>query len=82
MRLWSEVQGRAGKHLGLPTLEVVINKAEAEEQAKLAQSKLSKGVKLKIAAVEVDKKFGDKLKCKFGWRTGHIKNPETKAIKK
>ena len=51
---------------GLPSLEAVINKAEAEEQSNLAQSKLSKGVKheasVEIAAVEVDRKLCDKAK--------------------
>ena len=46
----------------------MINKAEAEEQAKLAQNKLCKGVNHKasveIAAVEVDKKLSDNTKCK------------------
>ena len=66
---------------GLPTLEVVINKAEAEEQSNLAQSKLSKGVKHKamveIATLEVDKKLGDKARCTFCGRAGHGTNLDT-----
>ena len=64
----------------------MINKAEAEEQAKLAQNKLCKGVNHKasveIAAVEVTKKLGDKARCKFCGRTGYGKNRDTKARKK
>ena len=41
---------------GLPTLEAVITKAEAEEQAKLTQDKLSKGMRQDVAVeVEIDK---------------------------
>ena len=43
---------------GLPTLNEVLTKAEAEEQAKLAQSKLAKGMKeavAEVSVVEVDK---------------------------
>ena len=44
---------------GLPTLDAVITKAEAEEQAKLAQSKLIKGMKqeaiVEVPVVEIDK---------------------------
>ena len=63
MRLWSEVQGHVDKDFGtgerFTDARAAINKAEAEEQAKLAQSKLSKGVKheasVEIAAVEVNR---------------------------
>ena len=41
---------------GLPTLEAVITKAEAEEQAILTQDKLSKGMRQDVAVeVEIDK---------------------------
>ena len=30
----------------------------------------------------MDKKLGDKARCKFCGRTGHGKNPDTKARKK
>ena len=47
---------------------------------------MSKGIKHKasvvIAAVELDKKLGDKVKCKFCGRRGHGQNPDTKARKK
>ena len=72
---------------GLPTLDVVITKAEVEEQAKLAQSKLAKGVKESVAEVsgvevDKDKPGGSKKKCKFCNKTGHGKNPEEKTRKK
>ena len=35
---------------GLPTLEAIITKAEAEEQAKMAQDKLIKGMKYEASA--------------------------------
>ena len=44
---------------GLPTLDAVITKVEAEEQAKLAQSKLIKGMKqeaiVEVPVAEIDK---------------------------
>ena len=67
---------------GLPTLDAVITKAEAEEQAKLAQSKLIKGMKqeaiAEVPVVDIDKaKLGNsKKKCTFCNRTGHGKNPD------
>ena len=72
---------------GLPTLNEVITKAGAEEQAKLAQSKLAKGMKkvaAEVSVVEIDKaKPGDsKQKCKFCNRIGHGKNPDEKTRKK
>ena len=73
---------------GLPTLEAVITKAEAEEQAKMAQDKLTKGVKhedlAKVLAVEVDKgKLGvPKKKCNYCNRTGHGRNPDEQTRKK
>ena len=73
---------------GLPTLDAVITKAEAEEQAKLAQSKLIKGMKqeaiAEVSVVEIDKaKLGNsKKKCKFCNRTGHGKNPDEQTRKK
>lgn len=43
---------------GLPTLEAVITKVKAEEQAKMAQDRLIKGMKHKelaeVSVVEVD----------------------------
>ena len=73
---------------GLPTLEAVITKAEAEEQAKMAQDKLTKGIKhedlAKVLAVEVDKgKLGaPKKKCNCCNRTGHGRNPDEQTRKK
>ena len=71
----------------MPTLDEVITKAESEEQAKLAQSKLAKGMKeavAEVSVVEVDKaKPGiSKQKCKFCNRIGHGKNPDEKTRKK
>ena len=73
---------------GLPTLEAVITKAEAEEQAKLAQSKLIKGMKqeaiAEVSVVEIDKaKMGNSMKkCKFCNRTGHGRIPDEQTRKK
>ena len=72
---------------GLPTLDEVLTKAEAEEQAKLAQSKLAKGLKeamAEVPVVEVDKtKLGDsKQRCKYCDRVGHGNNPDEKTRKK
>ena len=73
---------------GLPALEAVMTKAEAEEQAKVAQSKLPKqGVKheawVKVSAAEDDKKGGEKAKnCSFCGRQGHGTNPDTSTRKK
>ena len=72
---------------GLPTLEAVITKAEAEEQAKMAQDKLTKGIKHEdladVSAVEVDKaKLGDpKKKCKYCGRTGQGRDPNEQTRK-
>ena len=72
---------------GLPTLDEVLTKAEAEEQAKLAQSKLAKGMKeavAEVSVVEVDKaKPGEsKQRCQYCNRIGHEKNPDEKTRKK
>ena len=67
---------------GLPTLEAVIMKAEAEEQSKMVQDKLINGMKhedlAEVSAVEVYKgKLGNiKKKCKYCDRTGHGRNPD------
>ena len=70
---------------GLPTLEAVITKAEAEEQAKLTQDKLSKGMKLETVAEvsKVDTEKGQQVnsskKCKFCNKTGHGRNPDERT---
>ena len=71
----------------MPTLDEVLTKAEAEEQAKLAQSKLAKGMKeavAEVSVVEVDKaKPGEsKQRCQYCNRVGHEKNPDEKTRKK
>ena len=73
---------------GLPTLEAVITKAEAEEQAKMVQDKLIKGMKhedlAEVSAVEVDKgRQGiPKKKYKYCDRVGHGRNPDEQTRKK
>lgn len=72
---------------GLPTLDAVIAKAEAEEQATLAQNKLVARSIKQEAAVEVSSLASDKGgekgdKCRFCDRSGHGKNPDTKTRKK
>ena len=52
---------------GLPTLDEVLMKAKTEEQAKLAQSKLAKGIKeakMEVSVVDVYK-AKTKLICKY-----------------
>ena len=73
---------------GLPTLDAVITKAEAEEQAKLTQDRLSKGLKPEVIAevsiVDVDKAKQEKSKkkCRFCNRIGHGRNPDEQTRKK
>ena len=71
---------------GLPTLESVIIKAEAEEQAKLAQNKLTRGIKqeamAEVSVVEAETSGASKKKCKFcGW-SGHGRSPDEPTRKK
>ena len=64
---------------GLPTLEAVIMKAEAEEQAKMPQDKRIKNEDLaEVSVVEVNKgKLGWlKKKCKYCDRTGQGKRED------
>ena len=73
---------------GLPTLEAVITKAEAEEQAKLTQDKLSNGMKLEtvaeVSGVDTEKGQRGALvkKCKYCNKTGHGRNPDERTRKK
>ena len=72
---------------GLPILESVITKAKAEEQAKMAQDRLIKGMKQKelaeVSVVEVDMgKLGKlKKKSKYCDRTVHGRNPDEQTMK-
>ena len=66
---------------------LAFGKAEAEEQVKLVQEKLSKGmtqeVVAAVSAIEIDKaKLRiPKKKCKFCNRTGHRSSPDKKTRK-
>ena len=70
----------------LPTLEAVVAKIEAEEQAIMAQHKLTKNIKLEtsteVSGLREDEEHPvSGVKCKFCNRKGHGRNPDIKTRK-
>ena len=70
----------------LPTLEAVVAKIEAEEQAIMAQHKLTKNIKLEtsteVSGLREDEEHPvSVVKCKFCNRKGHGRNPDIKTRK-